>query len=941
MNQNAQLICPQCLHQNSKSAVQCQLCDFPLNQDKSDETIAPQNTHSSQHPDATIAPDYSQRPEPDLTVAPEVLTRQKQANKDKHTFHLAGDLAHFEIQEILGQGGMGAVYHAKDKTLQRDVAIKMLRPVLASNQLSADALLDEARMASKLNHPNIVTIYDVARAEDSNYIVMEWVDGQPLDELIPEGGLDLVTAMSYACQIADGLNSAHQKYIIHRDIKPQNIMLSSEGTLKILDFGIAGLIKRQSPETSADVKGENQPKTMAVGTPSYMSPEQARGLNLDQRSDIFSFGILLYQMLSGQRPFQGKDIPTIQKAVCEGAYQPIKQLLPALPDAVVTLLDKMLATQKDLRWQSSNELAEELHRIYGELTYKKNWWQKRHWLTKAAILIPFIVGLGWSVKDVLFPASTQQLIERQLAEANKIAILPFENISGDPTLQLFGDGLAVNLSTDLAIVASEIGDAWIVPAIEISRMKEVTPKTVADKYGVELILTGSMQHMGSTRLVVLNLLDAQSGQQLKTTELNINADDLFGGHALIREQTMALLDWPISDDLVSKFSAERPELDGAYKHYVEGRGYLYRYDQGDNLMDAINSFKKAIENDPSYESAYVGLAETYLNQFSKTKARTWLDQMIETISVLKSINAENPQVSYLSAEAESNLGKYEEAISLYTTSIKQNPNNLDAQIGLANAFNKLKRVDEAENTYLNALNQAPNNWNVIVNFGVFYTQTGNYPYALKQFLKLIEISPNNHIGYRNTAGIYYIIGDIENAITYSKSAIAIKPSDRAYSNLGTMLFSLKQYKAAIENYKKAIALNDQYYIYWGNLADAYKLTDNEGQTLAFSNAADGAQKMLKIDPNDSFVKANLSYYLASLEKTEASLFYANQINQHHSGMENFIVATAYDRLEMMNDAIKHIKWSIEKSYPIEEIKNTPLIVNSRKVPDFQQLISGD
>jgi serine/threonine-protein kinase len=172
----------------------------------------------------------------------------------------------------------------------------------------------------------------------------------------------------------------------------------------------------------------------------------------------------------------------------------------------------MLATKKDERWQSSTELATALHEIHAELTHKKNWWQRRHWFSKVAILIPFVLALGWSAKEILFPASTQQLIERQLAEATKIAILPFENISGDPLIQLFGDGLAVNLGSDLAAIASEQNNTWIVPATEISRMEDQSLQAVADKYGVNLVLTGSIQHMGSTRLLVLNRPTSQNSR---------------------------------------------------------------------------------------------------------------------------------------------------------------------------------------------------------------------------------------------------------------------------------------------------------------------------------------------------------------------------------------------------------------------------------------------
>ncbi len=933
------ITCPQCLNENPANSSKCELCDWPLSDDPGEATIMPK---LAPDPDQTIAPEMMagsldrNETDPLQTVAPDQQFTDSHSIAEKHAFHLAGDLAHFEVLEIIGQGGMGAVYHAMDKTLQRDVALKLLRPLAFVSDASTDALLDEARMASKLNHPNIVTIYDVARADDSHYIVMEWVDGQPLAELIPESGMSLEQALGYACQIADGLVAAHKKYMIHRDIKPQNIMLTANGTIKILDFGIAGLV---NPLDEGNEDHAQERPTSVVGTPSYMSPEQAQGFNLDQRSDIFSFGILLYEMLSGQRPFNGSGSAAITKAVCEGQYQPIQEVVADLPPQVVTLLDKMLAKQKDERWQSSAELADELHGIHHDLTHKKNWWQRQHWLTKAAVLIPFVLALGWSVKEILFPASTQELIEQQLAEATTVAILPFDNISGDPLLQMFGDGLAVNLSTDLTTVASEIGDTWIVPATEIARMKEVTPKTVADKYGVELILTGSMQHMGSTRLMVLNLLDAQSGQQLRTTELSINADDLFGGHALIREQAMELLEWPMSETLMTTFNAERPQLDGAYKQYVEGRGYLYRYDQEGNLEEAINAFKSALDLDESYENAQVGLAEAYLNQFTKTKDKDWLDKMVESIENLKIINKDNTLINYLSAEAEVNLGNYDQAIKLYQSSIADNPNNLDAQIGLANAFNKAGKSEFAEATYLEAMRIAPNNWNVIVNLGVFYAQTGEYEKALEQFQELIEISPNNHIGYRNVAGIYYIMNDIDNAIKFSEQAISIKPSDRAYSNLGTMYFSKGEYENAKNNYLKAIELNGNFYIHWGNLADNYKLIgDHQASFNAYKEAVKISREMLVINPNDTKVKVDLSYYLSNIKSDKEALKLASQINLDSTGLENFIIALTYDQLGKVDLAIQHLNWALDKKYPLEEIETTPFLENSKSTEDFKKLL---
>jgi serine/threonine protein kinase/tetratricopeptide (TPR) repeat protein len=935
--------CPQCLHRNPMNAPICELCDWSMGDETTEETHCPNPSKNSPASDVTIAPDHLNKPtttDPNLTVAPSNLMAKSIKSEEQRTFHLAGDLAHFEIIEILGQGGMGAVYHAKDLTLHRDVALKMMRSGHVASQVKTAALLDEARMASKLNHPNIVTIYDVARTDNSNYIVMEWVDGQSMDQVIPATGLALTEALNYACQIADGLVAAHQKYLIHRDIKPQNIMLTKDNTIKILDFGIAGLVSRIS-ESSQNNHQEPMNPTV-IGTPSYMSPEQAKGLNLDQRSDIFSFGIVLYQMLSGARPFTAGQSKSVTEVICQGEYTPIQNRQPDTPPRVVHLLDKMLAVQLDERWQSSALLAAELHDIYQEITHVKNWWQRRHWLTQALLLLPFVVALGWAVKEVMFPATTQQLIERQLAEAQKIAILPLENISGDPLIQIYGDGLAVNLGTDLATVAAELGNTWIVPSTEISRMKEPSLQAVTDKYGVNLVLSGSIQHLGSTHLMVLNLMDGQTGQQLKTSEIEIQANQLFEGQNLIRNAAMGLLDWHIPDELSEKFAAERPKLDGAYKEYIQGRGYLYQYDQANNLDKALLSFQQAIELDHRYENAYIGLAETQLNRFTESKEINWLHDMIDSIEALKTINPNNSLISYLTAEAASSQGEYQKAVDMYQASIEQNPMLMDAHIGMANAYNKLGDSEAAEAVYLKARKAAPNNWNVIVNLGVFYTRIGDYEQALEQFQTMMEVSPRNHIGYRNAAGIHYILGDIEAAIQLSKQAIEIRPTVQAYSNIGTMLFAIGNYEEAVGYYLKALEFNDQHYIYWGNLADAYKLSGNTTEAKhAFGKAVETANDALEINPKDTSSLAHMAYYLANLDRKSEAIVYAEQITQSSPGLENFVVATAYDHLQEVDKSLAHIQWALAKNYPLDEVMNTPLLTNSRKHPKFEQSISQE
>jgi serine/threonine protein kinase len=455
--------CPQCFFQNPITHIRCHLCDWPL-LDELDinktrfvehgadqiQPAVPELTDLEltdlELTETTLAEDtvfpevdaaFINSSDQDITQAPEPVTTTSESSthSPKSKFNLTGELAHFEVREILGQGGLGAVYRAKDKTLERNVALKMLKTKAGTSQTANSMLLDEARMACKLNHPNIVTIFDVARAQNSNFIIMEWVDGQSLDQVIPPTGLPLETALEYASQIIAGIACAHQSNIIHSDIKPQNIMLTVDGTIKVLDFGIAGLISHQ--KTAKEAKKENEKEggkkgkkqssqqdktitTMATkgftGTPGYISPEQALGSeNLDQRSDIFSFGILLYQMLTGKRPFEGANGKARNQAIIIGNYAPLPSHLPVDLRAIVA---HCLAHSIEDRYQSSNQLSLDLHNyLNGEpvsvISSRRYWLKKKTLKHKWPVLFLLLLSVGGITQLVWQQIQSHQQQERE------------------------------------------------------------------------------------------------------------------------------------------------------------------------------------------------------------------------------------------------------------------------------------------------------------------------------------------------------------------------------------------------------------------------------------------------------------------------------------------------------------------------------------------------
>jgi serine/threonine-protein kinase len=886
-----------------------------------------------------------------------LLTEEQQAEALNHS-----SMSHFKIVDILGKGGMGAVYKAKDLALERFVAIKMIRIDNAEQPL----MLAEAKTISKLNHPNIVTIYDIARDNDANFIVMEWVNGRSLDAVIPPQGLAVSKVLAYAKQMVAAISCAHQQHIIHRDIKPQNIMVDANESVKILDFGIAALVDTEHPSLVPSSKSP-QPQSNAIaiaGSPQYMSPEQINGLPIDARSDLFSLGIVLYEMLTGVKPFLGLNFKQITQAINNGQYTPLaeahaensaesnteytdvnqnnaKGKYKALPSDVIAVVDKLLQTEPADRYQTADDLAIAIDVIDEKLNKKRNWWQQQHWLTKTLVVLPIIWVLGLSLSSVLFPPTTQELIARQLVESQKIAFLPFDNISGDPVLQIFSDGIATMLSSDLAEVGYQQGDGttWVLPASDIRHLEDKSVQGIYNKYGVNAIITGSIQHMGSTRSVHLSLVNGADGRQLKSVQLSIDANNLFAAQTQIREHVLDLLGWSVPNELIETFAKSKPTFDGAYKHHLAGQGYLYRFDHADNIHNALVSFNKAIEIDASYADAYAGLAEAQLEKFGESNDISLLIPLGKTIGKLGKIHKNHPSLNYLEGELSLNQGRYDNAAMLFQKSIELNPNFVKAYTGLSISYQNLGERNKAESVLLTAYQLMPNNIAVLIELGAFHYDNGNYDKAITYFELLAKQTPNNFIAYLNISVCHYLKGNIRNAIQAAQKSLEIQHNADSFSNLGTYYFVLRDYDNSVKAFENMIALNDSDYINWGNLADAYRFANNNKYLEAFNKAIIIAEHALKLNPFNKTTITSLSYYYANIGDIEKTEYYAKQINESDLGEDQFFIATAYARVNMKMMAIRYLSYAINNNYSISEISSSPLLDNLRSEGEFLQLIN--
>ena len=841
-------------------------------------------------------------------------------------YKLAGEsIGKYRVIEVLGSGGMGVVYKAEDTELRRVVALKFMPPSLSDDATARKRFLAEARAASALDHANICTIHEIGRTEDGQiFIGMAYYDGETLREKIERGPLPLEQALDIASQIGKGLEAAHARRIVHRDIKPANIMIAGDGRARILDFGIAKVTDQDITQSGG-----------TMGTVHYMSPEQIQGNNVGPASDIWSFGVVLYEMVTGEKPFpESFSAAILYKIIHDEPAMDIEAMQQA-PDFFKSTVKRCL--QKDLadRYSSINDVLRDLETrhvvasshdgraVPGRL-------QNTRWTWAIPLLL---LALAWPIWQI---AGNQWTFFSSEPLEKRIAVLPFKTMPVDNQENLvLATGLTHVLTGMLTRFDTPEAPLWIVPASEVRRFEISSIETAADVLGVNYVVEGSLEQYRDVTFLTLNLIDSQRSKIIKsevTVYENLNLSSAIGGslETQLYEELAGLLDLSIEDDIQNALREELADDPEAYAFYLQGLGYLLRFDRPGHIDYAIQQFGQSLDVDASYAPAHAGLCEALWEKFNReTRDTTLVTRAISSCDRAAELAGNQTSVLVPLSSVYLRTGETQRARQAIDRAIALEPDNAEAYRWLGRIYEQQGLQDSAYTAYTRAVSIKPGVWTYRDELGIFLSFSGRHEEAAEQFEQVYRLTPDNYYAINALGVSERFLNRFEKAEALFHRAIELRPdAPEPRRNLGTLYFKHQNYEAAATEYAIAAATGD--WISQNFLGHSYYWAgDRVRADSTWQQAAVTLETMLTVDNTFYDARLWLADTYVSLGEVEKGVEELNRIPDVQLDYPWFAyyAGRLYERIGNRNLALRTLERAFKAHFDVYIIDRDPWLAD--------------
>ena len=859
-------------------------------------------------------------------------------------------ISHYRITERVGAGGMGVVYKAVDLQLERPVALKFLSPGLAITLRDKENLLREARAASALDHHNIGVIHGIEESEEHQlFLVMAYYEGETLAQELSRGSIPLNESLDLTIQIARGLSAAHARRIVHRDIKPSNIIITNDGVAKIVDFGLARFVATASATQSIS----------STGTLPYMAPEQILGETIDQRSDIWSLGVILVQMIAGSHPFLRPTTAAMTFAILNQAPAGID----VAPAAIQPILYRALSKKPENRYLNAVEMLRDLEaariaiastptpteeptqtrpipakelKQYAENASSPRWAvatpkkTKRLWLGVGIAAVPIVFAL------LMF--SRERFAGLAYASEKHIAVLPFSNPAKDTEFQPVTEGLMDSLTNELSNLEAGQESLWVVPASVVRDRKVSDPTSAFRELGATIVVQGSVERKGQDVRLAVALIDAKQLRQIGSVQLEEQSGDL----AALQYQAVAQLARLLNVKAPKIASARSQSVSaGIYETYLKALGYMQRYDKPGNLDLAVAALQSGLEKDSRFALGYAALGEAYRLKFQMNHDTAQIEQAFVNCRKALEIDNRLPLVHVTLGNLQATIGKSDLAFQEFDQALAFNPRDAGALIGKAVAYEHIGRIPEIEANYKRAIALRPDDWEGYSALGAFYLRQKRIQDAIAQYRRVIELTPDSPEVYSDLGAAYLEFKDSQSysaAEAAFKKSIQLAPNYQAYANLGWLYMDQKRYAESAEATRKALDLNDKDWRVWANLQLAYAwLKDDEKMRATRAKTLSLLEKYAAANPQEANVQSMLSTYYAEDKLREKAIAHAKaalSLAPSDPWILADVAETYYD-LGDRKRAIQFAQDSLKNGYTLTDLQERPALLGLLADPSFR------